>query len=463
MVPARFEKITYTISSLRYVRWLHACQTTKQAELFAALESLDRLVQSQQLDIVELNLFASDLAQIGTLKREIIEFYQKVGKLTPAITLIPQPPISNSNTGKCDTEHPNKTDPTSRDSTPLIAWEAIGVGAMDSEQDGVSGQTGLLSEQTGQREAAERCHVELSVRSTPRIAEVEYAGIRWLHLAGCGTPAITPQSGANVYQRSLALFGEMRQNLKTLLPPTVTFGEIVRTWLYLGDIVGSLWTHQADQTVVETNVQRYQELNRARTDFFDTVTFQTARIAQPNMPFYPASTGIGTDGYGVLFAARALQSDRNDLRVVALENPRQVSAFDYGQHYSPSSPKFSRAAAVIADDSAVIFISGTASITDSESRHLNDAAKQTEETLRNVATLISETNFAAHAYPGYGVTLEQLAGIRVYVKNGGDYAQIRQVCEREIPRIPTIYIIGDVCRSELLVEIEGIAYSVRSA
>ncbi len=437
MISARFKKIHYTLASLRHVRWLHACCTTEQSELFTSFESLDRLVQHEQHDVVELNLFVSELSQLDTLRSKIVTFYQESGKLSPAITIIPQPPLgvpcshSESSSSHSDSQ-----------GVRLVAWEAIGVGAV--EEDSSDGDS-----------------EELSVRSTPQIAEVEYAGIRWLHLAGCGVSATTPQAGADVYERSLTLFDEMRRNLETLLAPAVTFGEVVRTWLYLGDIVGSLWT-QKDQQLIETSKQRYKELNRARTDFFDGVTFQTSRTVQPDVPFYPASTGIGTDGYGVLFTARALQSDRTELRVVTLENPRQVSAFDYGQHYSPSSPKFSRAAAVIADDSAVIFISGTASITDSESRHLNDAARQTEETLDNIATLISEANFAAHSHSGYGVTLEELANVRVYVKNRSDYAAIRQVCERRIPQIPTIYVVGDVCRTELLVEIEGIAYRVRA-
>jgi len=36
----------------------------------------------------------------------------------------------------------------------------------------------------------------------------------------------------------------------------------------------------------------------------------------------------------------ALQSSRPDLLLIPLENPQQVSAFDYGAHYSPKSPKF---------------------------------------------------------------------------------------------------------------------------
>ena len=47
-----------------------------------------------------------------------------------------------------------------------------------------------------------------------------------------------------------------------------------------------------------------------------------------------------------------------------------------------------------------IFISGTASITDSETRHIDDAAAQTDETLNNIEALIGEENLGRHGLPG---------------------------------------------------------------
>ena len=39
----------------------------------------------------------------------------------------------------------------------------------------------------------------------------------------------------------------------------------------------------------------------------------------------------------------------------------------------------------------------------------------------------------------------------------------RAVCEERLGELPTIYAVADVCRPELLVEIEGIAFSTREA
>jgi enamine deaminase RidA (YjgF/YER057c/UK114 family) len=154
-----------------------------------------------------------------------------------------------------------------------------------------------------------------------------------------------------------------------------------------------------------------------------------------------------------------LSTDRKDIVAVPLENPRQTSAFHYGQHYSPKSPKFARAMALSCGNYATLFISGTASITDSETRHLDNAAMQTDETLTNIAALISEENLAQHGLPGLGTTLDNLAFVRVYIKRQEDYAAVRAVCERRLGELPTVYAIADVCRPDLLVEIEGIAFS----
>jgi len=61
--------------------------------------------------------------------------------------------------------------------------------------------------------------------------------------------------------------------------------------------------------------------------------------------------------------------------------------------------------------------------------------------------------------PGHGATLDQLASVRVYVKRQKDYGKVRAVCERRLGELPTIYAVADVCRPNLLVEIEGMAFS----
>ncbi len=75
-----------------------------------------------------------------------------------------------------------------------------------------------------------------------------------------------------------------------------------------------------------------------------------------------------------MLTAIALASERKDLLAVPLENPRQTAAYEYAPAYSPQSPKFSRAMALVCGSDATIFISGTASIRAAETRHPGDAA-----------------------------------------------------------------------------------------
>jgi enamine deaminase RidA (YjgF/YER057c/UK114 family) len=212
----------------------------------------------------------------------------------------------------------------------------------------------------------------------------------------------------------------------------------------------------------EGKTQRYKELNRARTDFFEGTQFLKKYLPEKFEGIvYPASTGIGADDADVVISAVALDTKRKDVVAVPLENPNQTSAFDYDAVYSPQSPKFSRAVAVAVDDTCLVFVSGTASITDSESQHNEDPVKQTEQTLDNIAALIEGENLARHGISVAACGLDQLECVRVYVKRPSEFEVVRQVCERRLPEVPILYTIADVCRPELLVEIEGIALALK--
>ena len=283
-------------------------------------------------------------------------------------------------------------------------------------------------------------------RISEKLVIARHNGIAWAHCA-----QVVPETNVDgVYGGTLDAFEQIR---RLFGESKIRFDQVIRTWLYLGGIVDD-----------DGPVQRYKELNRARTDFYRDIQFQADRLpANCRGPIFPASTGIGTEGRGIMISAIALATERKDIKVVPLENPRQTPAFDYATHYSPKSPKFSRAMALSCGNYATIFISGTASITHSETKHIGDAAAQTHETLDNIEALISENNLAQHHLPGLGSSLEGLALVRVYVKRQADYADIRAVCEKRLGELPTIYAMADVCRPDLLVEIEGIAFSRKAA
>ncbi len=276
------------------------------------------------------------------------------------------------------------------------------------------------------------------------VVAVEADGIRWIHCAGI----TSGESSTEAFGESMDAFKSMQRNLALA---GVGFERVVRTWLYVNQI-----------TALEpsSNQQRYQELNRARTEFFNGIPF-AGRMPAGNTggKIYPASTGIGTSGARMVMCCMALQSDRSDVFVQPLENPRQTPAYDYQGMYSPKSPKFSRAMAVVQGHFVSTLVSGTASILNSITCHPDDIVGQTRQTIDNIENLISAENFSRHGLGNSGATLKDIAKLRVYVKRPQDYERCRRICEERLPGVPSIYLQADVCRQDLLMEMEAVAFS----
>lgn len=269
---------------------------------------------------------------------------------------------------------------------------------------------------------------------------VSYDGVRWVHCAGMNSNV----TGA--YAQTMDVLQQMQKALKKA---EADFGHVVRTWFCLGRI-----------TDVEAGAQRYMELNRARSDFYDEVRF-CCSLPVPTIPqgIYPASTGIGMTGEGLVASCLSLQTKRKDAFLLPLENPLQTPAYAYPPKYSVKSPKFARAKALVLGNYVTTWISGTASVVHSESRYSGDIDHQTNQTIDNIERLIAPENFSFHGINGAGATLRDIAKIRVYLRRAEDFATCKAICERRFGPVPAIYAIADICRAELLVEIEGVAFS----
>lgn len=230
------------------------------------------------------------------------------------------------------------------------------------------------------------------------------------------------------------------------------FDQIVRTWFFIEKI-----------TAVEDREPRYEQLNRARTESYRDLRFAAELLPQDwNGAVYPASTGVGAEGNDLTVSCLAIVAKRSDVVLFPLENPLQTPAYDYDDKFGEESPKFARAMAVVSGDRAMTFISGTASITTSDSKHLENIERQTHLTLDNIAALISADNFHRHGFTGFGATLGDLACVRVYLKRAEDYRRASAICRDRLGELPTVFVVCDLCRPELLVEIEGVAFSRRS-
>ena len=170
-----------------------------------------------------------------------------------------------------------------------------------------------------------------------------------------------------------------------------------------------------------------------------------------DLPPLPAATAIGApsseNALQVYFLAGALPG-------LDVENPRQVSAWRYPRQYGPRSPLFSRGTILMLNGSRQFLISGTASVLGHQTHHENQVANQLSESLRNVRSLLEEGRRLmgdSHA------RLDRDGILKIYIRNPQDFEVIRDTLEAEAPaEIPRIYLQGDICRENLLTEIDGI-------
>ncbi len=188
----------------------------------------------------------------------------------------------------------------------------------------------------------------------------------------------------------------------------------------------------------------------------------------------------GTDLFGPrLAAACCVDHHGRDLVLHALaspvpgapvENPRQTPSYHYSERYGCLPPSFSRA--VLLDGSLLglaaehcAIVSGTASVVGEDSRHEGDFGAQLAETFRNLASL--SAMLVAKSRPGpeadadakaEGRHLSRYRDLRAYLVDEADAPELTAAVKRLFPSLARLEVVTvDLCRPELLVEVEGIA------
>ena len=203
----------------------------------------------------------------------------------------------------------------------------------------------------------------------------------------------------------------------------VPFRDVVRTWIYLDDID-----------------RDYDALNASRNAFFE----------REGVTRLPGSTGIGGFQHPL--------GNRMCIDVYALMNPEiadievmHTPTLNEAAEYGSS---FSRGMKMALPEQTYLFISGTASVDEyGATLHTGDVRRQIDRMLLNIEELL-RPHGASWADLAHGVT---------YLKSARYYGLYRQMCaERGMIDVPHTIVVADVCRPELLVEIEGIAFSRRA-
>ena len=232
-------------------------------------------------------------------------------------------------------------------------------------------------------------------------------------------------SSTDIYTLSQTVFTEIKHVLDI---EKFTIDSIVRQWNYIEHI-----------TALGDYGQHYQMFNNARSEFYSSVSWKNG---------YPAATGIGSSYGGVLVDFDAVQFLQSSCYCTPIDNKLQVAAHAYSERVllaadnKRTTPKFERAKSMTFGNRRTIYISGTAAIRGEESLEGVGVERQLEITLENIAQLTGEV---------------KIRMLRVYLKNVEDYAAVKRCLSAYEAQIPISYLRTDVCRDELLIEIEGIA------
>jgi chorismate lyase/3-hydroxybenzoate synthase len=207
-------------------------------------------------------------------------------------------------------------------------------------------------------------------------------------------------------------------------------------------------------------LDRYMVFNAGRYAAFEEWFGQAALFRRT----VPTASAVGI-GSGAL-TIHALGGRDTGLPV---ENPRQVPAYRYSARYGPMPPCFARGTIVrglpsragAAADAPVLLVGGTASIVGENSLHDRDPRQQALETFENLAELVSAARRQIGGGDGHDApraAFDAFTELRVYVVRDVDAAPLREMVTERFGRTARLeFAQADLCRRELLVEIEGVA------
>jgi enamine deaminase RidA (YjgF/YER057c/UK114 family) len=209
----------------------------------------------------------------------------------------------------------------------------------------------------------------------------------------------------------------------------VSFKNVLRTWIYLSNILD--W---------------YSEFNRARNirfTEFGLLGLSEKENMEAEHIYLPASTGILGEnpvGAAVTMDVLAVSPDSTGLSIAHTSGMQQKSPYRYGS-------AFSRAMTMKEKDVTHILLSGTASIDEhGKTVFLSDTAAQIRKTFEVVQALIRHE----------GASLSHIHEATVFFKSQDDFSLYQKIAEGfGVPDLPAIFLVADVCRDDLLFEIDA--------
>ncbi len=280
------------------------------------------------------------------------------------------------------------------------------------------------------------CSLAAEVSYVAEDVQVEFKGDYAL-LDGCEilSAAIQADLMLDIGGQAEQIFSRMSE---ILAAEDIAVDDIVRQWNYIERI-----------TALSPQGQHYQLFNDARSAFYAGCKWSNG---------YPAATGIGAQWGGVVVIFDALRNSSAYSRPV--DNPLQISAHSYSQKVLINSiekhkttPKFERAR-YMCGHKPMAYISGTAAIRGEESCR-EGLAEQARLTMENIDHLTGVENLKQSGVAD-AQRLEYCA-MRAYLKDNKNWSEAKAWLKENYPAVDMLYLWADICREELLIEIEGFA------
>lgn len=236
--------------------------------------------------------------------------------------------------------------------------------------------------------------------------------------------------GVTIINESLKIATKTAYREILALQDTLNYTAILRIWNYFPAI-----NKETD------GIERYRQFNIGRQD----ALLDCGRSLTENLP---AASVLGTTSGNLSIAFIAARTE-----VINIENPRQVSSYNYPPQYGLRPPAFSRASLINLYDNYILFISGTASIVGYNTLHIGDVVKQTIESMNNISAVIAEAK--RHIATVVNIQLTNLL-YKVYIRHAADIQLVKSTLQNYVgDSLQAIYLQADICRADLLVEIEA--------
>lgn len=260
-------------------------------------------------------------------------------------------------------------------------------------------------------------------------------GATFLMLQNIYDTKIDNKRSANRKQQASEMFDKVQ---RLLSEQSASFRNVIRTWIFLSDILN--W---------------YAEFNEARNLKYNEFGFFSKQPinGEAEQIYLPASTGIfglnPFDAASVMDVLAVVPDSETGLKLSQMSGTKQRSPFRYGS-------AFSRAMNIYEPGNTTILLSGTASIDRSgKTLFKGDLKSQILKTLDIVNALVQED----------GATLDDICTATVFLKNAEDYYVYRKTFEEQgLEEIPAVCVIADICRSDLLFELDAtVAFDLKKS